>query len=144
MGSLFNGNAISHEGADGIGPAPMEGVQIRDGSREVVRSGVDRPQHYLILQDDIAKEFGWIGFDPTHNSLAGERHIRVAVGRDYSDVPPTRGVFKGLSAVRSELMVGVSIGTAQHFADPTTFTPWMSREASSPLAESDSQHQQQQ
>jgi transglutaminase-like putative cysteine protease len=89
-------------------------------------------------------DLGWVGFDPTHNSLAGERHIRVAVGRDYSDVPPTRGVFKGLSAVRSELMVGVSIGTAQHFTDPTMFTPWMSREASSPLAESDSQHQQQQ
>jgi len=89
-------------------------------------------------------DLGWIGLDPTHDSLAGERHIRVAVGRDYSDVPPTRGVFKGLSAVRSELMVGVSIGTAQHFADPTVFTPWMSREASSPLAESDSQHQQQQ
>lgn len=89
-------------------------------------------------------DLGWVGFDPTHDSLAGERHIRVAVGRDYSDVPPTRGVFKGLSAVRSELMVGVSIGTAQHLADPTRFTPWMSREASSPLAESDSQHQQQQ
>jgi transglutaminase-like putative cysteine protease len=89
-------------------------------------------------------DLGWIGFDPTHNALAGERHIHVAVGRDYSDVPPTRGVFKGLSAVRSELMVGVSIGTAQQSADPTVFTPWMSREASSPLAESDSQHQQQQ
>jgi transglutaminase-like putative cysteine protease len=87
---------------------------------------------------------GWVGFDPTHNALAGQHHIRVAVGRDYSDVPPTRGVFKGLSAVRSELAVGVNIGTAQHFADPVIFTPWKSREASSPLAESDSQHQQQQ
>jgi transglutaminase-like putative cysteine protease len=38
---------------------------------------------------------GWIGFDPTNNILAEERHIRVAVGRDYNDVPPTRGVFKG-------------------------------------------------
>jgi transglutaminase-like putative cysteine protease len=89
-------------------------------------------------------DLGWVGFDPTHNSLAGEHHIRVAVGRDYLDVPPTRGVFKGLSAVRSELAVGVSIGAAQHLADPSMFTPWMSREASSPLAESDSQHQQQQ
>jgi len=89
-------------------------------------------------------DLGWVGFDPTHNSLAGEHHIRVAVGRDYSDVPPTRGVFKGSSAVRSELMVGVSIGTAQQLTDPTAFTPWMSREASSPLAESDSQHQLQQ
>ena len=31
---------------------------------------------------------GWIGFDPTNNLIAGERHIRVAVGRDYADVPP--------------------------------------------------------
>lgn len=38
---------------------------------------------------------GWIGFDPTNNTLAGERHIRVAIGRDYADAPPTRGVFKG-------------------------------------------------
>ena len=33
-------------------------------------------------------------------------------GRDYADVPPTRGVFKGLTAVRSELSVAVSVGTA--------------------------------
>jgi transglutaminase-like putative cysteine protease len=38
---------------------------------------------------------GWIGLDPTNDALAGERHIRVAIGRDYADVPPTRGVFKG-------------------------------------------------
>ena len=34
---------------------------------------------------------GWVGVDPTNNLFAGERHIRVAVGRDYADVPPTRG-----------------------------------------------------
>jgi transglutaminase-like putative cysteine protease len=50
---------------------------------------------------------GWIGFDPTNNTLARERHIVVAVGRDYGDVPPTRGVFKGEGA--SELGVAVSI-----------------------------------
>ena len=40
-------------------------------------------------------EIGWIGFDPTNNLIAQDRHIRVAVGRDYPDVPPTRGVYKG-------------------------------------------------
>ena len=39
---------------------------------------------------------GWVGFDPTNNMIAGDRHIRVAIGRDYADVPPTRGVFKGV------------------------------------------------
>jgi len=37
----------------------------------------------------------WVAFDPTNNLVSGERHIRVAVGRDYADVPSTRGVYKG-------------------------------------------------
>jgi transglutaminase-like putative cysteine protease len=86
---------------------------------------------------------GWVGFDPTHNTPAGEHHIRVAVGRDYADVPPTRGVFKGLSAVRSELAVGVSVGTVEGVVgDPTRFVPWMSREAASPLIDPESSQQQ--
>ncbi len=50
---------------------------------------------------------GWIGFDPTNNILAGERHIRVGIGRDYSDVPPTRGVFRGKA--ETELSVAVHV-----------------------------------
>jgi transglutaminase-like putative cysteine protease len=41
---------------------------------------------------------GWVGFDPTNDVEAGDRHVRVAVGRDYADVPPTRGVYKGGAA----------------------------------------------
>ena len=40
-------------------------------------------------------DLGWIGLDPTNNSGGDERHVRVAVGRDYADVPPTRGVYRG-------------------------------------------------
>ena len=83
----------------------------------------------------------WVGFDPTHNSLTGEHHIRVAVGRDYADVPPTRGVFKGLSSVKSELSVGVSVGTAQQYVDPASFTPWMSTEATAPIENAEPQQQ---
>jgi transglutaminase-like putative cysteine protease len=39
--------------------------------------------------------FGWVGFDPTNDLMAGLRHIRTAVGRDYADVPPTSGTFDG-------------------------------------------------
>ena len=53
---------------------------------------------------------GWVGFDPTNNLMAGECHIRVAIGRDYADVPPTRGVHKG--AAPSELSVAVRIAPA--------------------------------
>jgi transglutaminase-like putative cysteine protease len=93
-------------------------------------------------------DLGWIGFDPTNNLLAGDRHIRVALGRDYADVPPTRGVFKGTSAVRSELAVAVSVGTAQiaRADEAVPFVSWLSREAVSTVdsATSNQQRQQQQ
>lgn len=54
---------------------------------------------------------GWVGFDPTNNLIAGERHIRTAIGRDYADVPPTRGVFKGTA--ESQLDVGVRVEPTQ-------------------------------
>jgi transglutaminase-like putative cysteine protease len=52
-------------------------------------------------------EAGCVEFDPTNNLLGCERHIRVAVGRDYADVPPTRGVYRG--EAESELRVRVTV-----------------------------------
>ncbi|MFT4229709.1 MAG: transglutaminase family protein [Microbacterium sp.] len=37
----------------------------------------------------------WWGFDPTNNAEIGDRHVLVGRGRDYSDVPPLRGVYAG-------------------------------------------------
>ena len=53
---------------------------------------------------------GWVAFDPTNNLVGGDRHIRVAIGRDYADVPPTRGVYKG--EAESELSVAVTVSPA--------------------------------
>jgi transglutaminase-like putative cysteine protease len=50
---------------------------------------------------------GWVGFDPTNNLISHHRHIRTAVGRDYADVPPTHGVFRGKTD--SELYVAVQV-----------------------------------
>ena len=50
---------------------------------------------------------GWVGFDPTNWLVAGDRHIRTAIGRDYADVPPTHGIFRGRAA--SELTVAVRV-----------------------------------
>jgi transglutaminase-like putative cysteine protease len=38
---------------------------------------------------------GWTGFDPTLGNPVGLRHVRIAYGRDYGDVAPVRGVYKG-------------------------------------------------
>lgn len=40
-------------------------------------------------------DVGWVGIDPTNRTLADQRYVRIAVGRDYRDVPPTRGVIEG-------------------------------------------------
>jgi transglutaminase-like putative cysteine protease len=37
----------------------------------------------------------WLELDPTNNLLPGESHIRLAIGRDYGDVTPLRGVIRG-------------------------------------------------
>jgi len=52
-------------------------------------------------------EHGWVGFDPTNNTLCNVQHIRVAIGRDYHDVPPTNGVYIGDAT--SELEVEVAV-----------------------------------
>ena len=38
---------------------------------------------------------GWCGFDPTNPVHVGDHHVKLAVGRDYRDVPPTKGIFDG-------------------------------------------------
>jgi transglutaminase-like putative cysteine protease len=86
----------------------------------------------------------WVGFDPTNKLIADHRHIRVAVGRDYADVPPTRGVFKGLSSVRSELSVSVRVGATGASLLEQPHMPWVSREVSSPAPAAEHGQQQQQ
>jgi transglutaminase-like putative cysteine protease len=91
---------------------------------------------------------GWVGFDPTSNLLAGPRHIRTAIGRDYADVPPTKGIFKGAAA--SELAVSVRVAPSDAPPPPDAdlrATPdWVAAAArvDPPLDEVSAQQQQQQ
>jgi transglutaminase-like putative cysteine protease len=55
----------------------------------------------------LVPHLGWVGFDPTNWLVAGDRHIRTAIGRDYADVPPTHGIFRGRA--ESELTVAVRV-----------------------------------
>jgi transglutaminase-like putative cysteine protease len=51
---------------------------------------------------------GWVDFDPTNGLLPVDRHITVAWGRDYADVPPVRGVMIG-PATTQHLDVSVDV-----------------------------------
>jgi len=50
---------------------------------------------------------GWVDLDPTNNVLADTRHVTLALGRDYSDVPLLHGVIVGGGAHRVEVAVTV-------------------------------------
>src|SRR5664279_2123870 len=59
---------------------------------------------WVDVWDDAA---GWTSLDPTHDREQTEAYVRVAVGRDYADVPPTRGVFKGAAHETLSVRVGL-------------------------------------
>ena len=88
----------------------------------------------------------WIGIDPTNDLIVSERHIRVAIGRDYADVPPTRGVFKG--DARDTLSVGVRVALADAPPEPDEVilpdTPWSPPQLEDAELQWQQQQQQQQ
>ena len=88
-------------------------------------------------------ELGWVGFDPTNNLEGCDRHVRVALGRDYSDVPPTRGVYKGDAESELSVLVTVTPVDAPEPEElpPTTVTRTRFRNAD---ANADVEQQQQQ
>jgi transglutaminase-like putative cysteine protease len=56
--------------------------------------------------------YGWVGFDPTNDLLIDEAFVKIGIGRDYRDVCPVRGVFKG-SAVGA-MSVNVAMDALQN------------------------------
>lgn len=51
--------------------------------------------------------YGWIGLDPTNKCIANDRHIRLAVGRNFSDCTPVKGTYKGSSDHVLEVSVSI-------------------------------------
>jgi transglutaminase-like putative cysteine protease len=92
----------------------------------------------------LVPRLGWIAFDPTNNLVGGDRHIRVAIGRDYADVPPTRGVYKG--EAQSELSVAVTVCPADSVASEPMAPSFVIRSRPAlvrPAARSEQEQQQQ-
>lgn len=50
---------------------------------------------------------GWLSLDPTHDIEQDEHYVRLGVGRDYADVPPSRGVYKGNADETLEVAVTI-------------------------------------
>lgn len=54
------------------------------------------------------RDLGWVGFDAANRLCPDERYLRVAVGRDYRDAAPVRGVRRGGGAETMEVLVSVA------------------------------------
>lgn len=52
--------------------------------------------------------YGWMGIDPTNNCLANETHVRLAIGKNFSDCSPVKGTYRGTSNHTLEVTVAVT------------------------------------
>jgi transglutaminase-like putative cysteine protease len=52
--------------------------------------------------------YGWLGIDPTNNCMVNDRHVRLAIGRNFADCSPVKGTYKGTSSQTLEVGVSVS------------------------------------
>lgn len=59
--------------------------------------------------------YGWLGLDPTNNLIASEHHVKLAVGRNYKDCAPVKGIYKG--QVTDSLFVKVHVSSSRRYKD---------------------------
>ena len=51
---------------------------------------------------------GWLGLDPTHNRQVDETYVKIGIGRDYGDVPPVAGNYRGTLNRQMEVEVKIT------------------------------------
>jgi transglutaminase-like putative cysteine protease len=63
---------------------------------------------------------GWVGLDPTNNCIVEDLHVRLAVGRSFSDCSPVKGTYKGTAGQTLEVGVSVSYENGRTTEDMAT------------------------
>ena len=72
------------------------GVPARYVSGYIHRPGQESQSH--AWAEAWLPEVGWVAMDPTHDRPLTDDLVKVAVGRDFTDVPPNKGVYRGAAA----------------------------------------------
>ncbi len=68
---------------------------------------------------------GWVDVDPTRGTLVCDDYVKIGIGRDYSDIPPNRGVWKG----RADETIAVSVKVEPIDRVPTDWSDWSAIQA---------------
>lgn len=76
-------------------PARYVSGYLRTITPEGVERLVGADESHAWISVYTGEEFGWVDFDPTNRCPANENHIPIAIGRDFSEVSPMRGVVIG-------------------------------------------------
>jgi len=90
--------------AVGIPARYVSGYIVRDAASDAPTRGAGASHAWI---EAFTPTHGWRGFDPTNDLVASEHHVKMAVGRDYRDVPPTQGTYRGLA----EETLGIEVVT---------------------------------
>lgn len=100
-----------------LGVARMRGLPARYVSGYLVPSSTAEPgasveeviggQASHAWAEVFVPGLDWISVDPTLGGPVSSRHVRIAYGRDYGDVAPVRGVYKGHAGQRLSVDVRV-------------------------------------
>ena len=60
---------------------------------------------------------GWLGIDPTNNIWTMDNHIKLSVGRNFTDCTPVKGTFKGLAKQKLSVSVSVEYEDGRQFEE---------------------------
>jgi transglutaminase-like putative cysteine protease len=67
-----------------------------------------------------AGRHGWVDIDPTRETIVTDHHVVTALGRDYADVPPNRGVWRG----RADETIAVTVKVEPLERMPAEWSDW--------------------
>jgi transglutaminase-like putative cysteine protease len=91
--------------ARGIAARYVSGYLLTDATHAASHAWAE-----VWMPDALRGHGGWLGFDVTHNRLAGPELCRLAVGRDYADTCPMRGIHMGGMGESMQVQVAVRDG----------------------------------
>ena len=83
-----------------------QGLPARYVSGYLYNNGHSAASHAWVDVHIAGRE--WLSLDPTHDCAQSAEYVRVAIGRDYADVPPTRGIFKGNAKEKMDVQVTIT------------------------------------
>ena len=99
----FSHLAIGLLRAMGVPTRYVSGYLHPDKKVEIGKTVTGQSHAWVEWWDD-----GWRAFDPTNDTEPGDRHVVVAMGRDYNDVKPLSGIFSGSGTSRMFVDVQVT------------------------------------